>query len=277
MKKQFIAPIAAASAAALLACGVSAAPAVAGRKTCEAYIADITLDGKIDDAWNYAPEIKVDTVKENASSWFGDNTKVAGKDYATLTCKVLWDGHGTLYLLYVVKDNVISLSGANSWDQDSIEYFIQTENSTDSSASKIQKRLMADNSTSDIGAEEYGYSKIDGGFVYEIAVDISEVGGAGQSFGIDFQYNDDAEGQGTRNICLGWSDSTDKASSDPSVYGQCLLSDKTVASIIEEEKQKAAEAEAAGQGSASTADPMALTALAAAASLAGVVISKRRK
>lgn len=55
MKKQFIAPIAAASAAALLACGVSAAPAVAGRKTCEAYIADITLDGKIDDAWNYAP------------------------------------------------------------------------------------------------------------------------------------------------------------------------------------------------------------------------------
>ena len=50
MKKQFIAPIAAASAAAILACGVSAAPAVAGRKTCEAYIADITLDGKIDDA-----------------------------------------------------------------------------------------------------------------------------------------------------------------------------------------------------------------------------------
>ena len=273
MNKKLMTAVTAISAASLLCAGVAAAPAVAGRKTCEAYIANITLDGKIDDAWNYAPEIKVDTVKENASSWFGDKSKVAGKDYATLTCKVLWDGHGTLYLLYIVKDNVISLTGANAWDQDSIEYFIQPENSTDSSAEKIQKRLMADNSSSDIGAEEYGYSKIDGGFVYEIAVDISEVGGAGQYFGIDFQYNDDAEGNGVRNVCLGWSDSTDKASSDPSVYGQCLLSDKTVASIIEEQKA----AEEAAQASASTADPMALTALAAAASLAGVVISKRRK
>ena len=273
MNKKLLTAVTAISAASLFGAGVMAAPAVAGRKTCEAYIADITLDGKIDDAWNYAPEIPVDIVKANASSWYGDTSKVAGKDYATLTCKVLWDGHGTLYMLYIVKDNVISLTGANEWDQDSIEYFIQLENSTDSSAEKIQKRLMADNSASDIGTEDCGYSKIDGGFVYEIAVDVSEAGGVGQYIGIDFQYNDDAEGQGTRNVCLGWSDAEDKASNDPSVYGQCLLSGKTVASIIEEQKA----AEEAAQSSASTADPMALTALAAATSLAGVVISKRRK
>ena len=78
-----------------MAMSVSAAKPVDGRKTCTAYIGEVALDGKIDDAWEYAPVIKVDTVKQNASKWYGDKTKVAGKDYATLDCKVLWDGKST--------------------------------------------------------------------------------------------------------------------------------------------------------------------------------------
>lgn len=269
MNKKLITAVTAISAASMLGLGVMAGPAVDGRKTCEAYIADIKLDGKIDDAWKYAPTIKVDTVKQNASKWYGDKTKVAGKDYATLNCKVLWNGKDTLYLLYEVKDNVISLKGANGWEKDSIEYFVQLDNSTDKSAAKVQKRLMADNSTSDIGTDTYGYAQTDGGFIYEIAVDVSKAGGAGQYIGIDFQYNDDAEGKGVRNVCLGWSDSTDKASSDPSVYGQCLLSDKTVASIIEAEKAK--------KNNPATADGFSLAALAASAAAAvGVMLRKRK-
>ena len=269
MNKKLIATLSAISAASMLGLGVMAGPAVDGRKTCEAYIADIKLDGKIDDAWKYAPVIKVETVKQNASKWYGDKTKVAGKDYATLNCKVLWNGKDTLYLLYEVKDNVISLKGSNSWEKDSIEYFIQIDNSTDKSATKIQKRLMADNSTSDIGTESYGYAKTDGGFVFEIAVDVSKAGGAGQYIGIDFQYNDDAEGKGVRNVCLGWSDSTDKASSDPSVYGQCKLSETTVASLIEAENTKAA--------NPATADGFSIAALmASAAAAVGIALRKRK-
>jgi endo-1,4-beta-xylanase len=251
---------------------VSAAPAVAGRKTCEAYIANIVLDGKIDDAWNYAPEIPVTTVKENASKWFGDKTKVAGKDYAELTCKVLWDGKDKLYILYIVKDKVISLAGANPWEKDSIEYFIQVNNSTDKSATKIQKRMMADNSSSSIAADSYGYARTTDGFIYEIEVDVKDVGGAGQYLGIDFQYNDDAEGKGVRNICLGWSDSTDKASSDPSVYGQCLLSNVTVAEL----KAKK-EAEDAKKSSPATSDPLLLLSASSLLTLAGINFRKRRK
>ncbi|MCI8387016.1 MAG: hypothetical protein HFE63_00930 [Clostridiales bacterium] len=273
MKK--LATIASATAlASLLAVNTLAAPAVAGRKTCEAYIADVTVDGKIDDVWNYAPVIPVDTVKENASSWFGDTSKVAGKDYAVANAKVLWNGNNTLYILFEVEDNEISTVGSNAWDRDSVEYFIQYKNANDND--KVQKRIMADNSTSDIGAEEYGYARTTKGCIIEVAVDISAVGGAGEYFGIDFQYNDDAEGKGVRNICLGWSDSKDKASSDPSVYGQCLLSDKKVDDIIAEEKAKA-EAEA----SAKTADPAALALLAACGGgvllAATTVATKRRK
>lgn len=272
MKKQIMTVLSVAAAASLLASGIAAAPAVDGRKTCEAYIADVKLDGKVDEVWKYAPEIKVDTVKQNASAWYGDTSKVAGVDYATLTCKVLWNGKDTLYLLYEVKDNTISLAGANPWEKDSIEYFVQLDNSTDSSAEKTQKRLMADNSASDIAASDYGYSETSDGFIYEIAVDVSAVGGAGQYLGIDFQYNDDAEGKGVRNVCLGWSDSVDKASSDSSVYGQCLLSDVTVADLIAAEKA-AAEASKAP----ATADPIALLAASCAAAFAGISAFCRRK
>lgn len=254
-----------------MSAGISAAPAVAGRKTCEAYVSTITLDGKLDEAWSYAPDIPVTVVKENASSWFGDKTKISGKDYAQLNCKVLWDGKETLYLLYVVKDNMISLKGANGWEKDSIEYFVQINNSTDKTAAKIQKRLMADNSAGDIGTENYGYAKTTDGFIYEIAVNVKEAGGAGQYLGIDFQYNDDAEGKGVRNVCLGWSDTTDKASSDPSVYGQCLLSKTTVAELIEAKKA------AAVVSTPKTGDPITLLFASTALACTVVKISRRRK
>lgn len=269
MNKKIISAVSAVSAASMLGLGAMAAPAVDGRKTCEAYIADITLDGKIDAAWNYAPSINVDVVKKNASSWYGDTSKVAGVDYATLECKVLWNGADTLYILYVVEDNCISLSGANEWDRDSVEYFIQMDNSTVSSDSKIQKRMFADGTSSVIASSDFGYAETDKGFVYEIAVDISAAGGAGEYIGIDFQYNDDAEGNGVRNVCLGWSDSDDKASSDVSVYGQCKLTDTTVASLIEAEKAK-------NETSPATADAVSVAALAlSAAAAAGFALRRR--
>ena len=101
MKSRIFAITAAAALTlALTAPAATAAPAVDSRKTCEAYIADIKVDGTIDEAWEYAPIISVDTVKENASAWYGDSSKKAGVDYATLNCRVLWDGDSTLFMLF---------------------------------------------------------------------------------------------------------------------------------------------------------------------------------
>lgn len=251
MKKIFALGMAALMMVTAMATAISAAPAVDGRKTCTAYVADIDVDGVIDDAWAYAPEIPVDVVKENASSWFGDSSKVAGVDYATLTCKVLWDGDSTLYVLYVVNDKTISMVGANDWLQDSIELFVQMDNeASDSSASKTQQRWFADGTVNGHN-NEAGFSVNGDTLIYEVEFDISAISG-GNYIGIDFQYNDDAEGKGDRNVCLGWSDSTDKASSDCTVYGQCELSDTTVAELIAAEKA-AAEAAAAEAAAAEAA------------------------
>ena len=272
--KLFVSTVAALSIA-LAGTAIHAAPSVDGRKTCEAYIADIKVDGTIDEAWEYAPIIAVDQVKENASAWFGDSSKVAGEDFAKLNCRVLWDGDDTLFMLFEIQDKTISLVGANPWEQDSIEYFLQYDNSTDSAAEKVQVRYLADGSSELAGDGEAAFKETDDGFIYEISCDVGSVGGAGEYFGIDFQYNDDAEGEGVRNVCLGWSDTVDKASSDCSVYGQCLLSDVTVDDLIAE--ADAATAETAESGvSAQTADFNIIGAMAAIVVAAGAIFLRRR-
>ncbi|MBO5273035.1 MAG: hypothetical protein J6I45_00295 [Clostridia bacterium] len=170
--------------------------------------------------------IEVTNIKENASAWFGDSSKVAGRDYATLTCKVLWNGEDTLYVLYEVYDKLISMEGEFPWTCDSFELFLNLDNNN--SGTMIHYQTYADGNNT-LG-HEVGYDWHENNHIYEIAVDVSAVAD-GNFIGIDFQYNDDAEGKGERNVCLGWSDTTDKASSDVSVYGQCELSTTTVASL----------------------------------------------
>lgn len=212
---------------------VNAAAAVNGKKTVTAYVADINVDGVVDETWYNVPAIHVDVVKENASAWFGDTSKVSGVDYATADAKVLWNGSDTLYILYAVSDKVISLVGENPWDRDSVEIFIDYSNDTDDPTVDVQARIMADgvNELSNQYIKECAWGEYGSGFVYEIALDVSEVSG-GNYFGIDFQYNDDAMGDGVRAVCLGWSDSTDRASTDATVYGQCELSETTLTDYL---------------------------------------------
>lgn len=275
----------------MFAVSVSAAPAVDGRKTITAYVADVKVDGVVDDCWVDASIVYADIVKENASAWFGDSSKQAGVDYATLAVKALWDGDSTLYLLYSVTDQLLSYAGANPWERDSIEVFLQFDNEAeDSSASKQQVRWFADGNIEGDNSYilEYAFAPSAGGFMFEIAVDVSEVID-GNYLGIDFQYNDDAEGEGVRNVCLGWSDEVDAASSNCTVYGQCELSSTNVAEITaarvaaEQAAADAAAAEDAADGAAdeagsapATAD-MGIVGLAVLMSAAAVVLVKSKK
>ena len=86
------------------------------------------------------------------------------------------DGDDTLFMLFEVQDKTISLVGANPWEQDSIEYFLQTENSTDSAAAKTQVRYLADGSSELPADSQAAFKETDGGFLYEISCDISAVG-----------------------------------------------------------------------------------------------------
>lgn len=264
----------------MMAVCVNAAPAVDGRKTCTAYVADVKIDGTIDDAWVYAPVINVDTVKENASAWFGDASKVAGVDFATLESRVLWNGKDELYVLMIVDDKLISSVGGDPWNRDSFELFVQYDNEAeDDTAAKYQARFF----TEAENGQEYvsdaildcEYGMLGSKYVLEICVDLSQADlGAGPYIGIDFQYNDDAMGDGVRAACLGWSDSVDAASRDCTVYGQCLLSDTTIETVKAEAEAAAAAAAAEAEAAADGAEADASAPVVAPATAdAGIVVA----
>ncbi len=201
-------------------------------KSVTCYIGgEITVDGEIDEVWEEVDFIYVENLK--TGSYMGDASKDSS-DYAELQCKVLWDGDCTLYILYVVYDPVICQAGAQEWERDSVEFFIDEDNERNGAFddNSIQWRIMA-------VEQNDGYlnwkvpaqvvKMIPNGYVVEIAYEFSEVDLVdGHSIGFDLQINDDAEGNGQRHACLGWSDTTDKASSDNTVWGTLTFSTERV-------------------------------------------------
>jgi len=260
---------------------VYAGEKVDGRKTAEAYIAtDITVDGKIEDSWKYANSYKVDVVKTNfAKDWYKDTMK-SGVDYASMNVKVLWDGKATLYVLAEVSDKTPNHVADSTWLRDSIDLFFNWSNANAAGSKKdSQVRIYADgsNASSVVGLKT-AVTVNKGSWIMEYAVDATKAGGVGKYVGIDFQYNDNILGKKNREVCLGWSDKEDKASSDATVYGQCLLSAKKVADIKAAQTTAATtKAPAAKPSSPATFDAGIILAVAAAAAGAGVVVSKKRK
>ncbi len=201
-------------------------------KSVTCYIGgEINVDGEIDEVWEEVDFIYVENLKTGA--YMGDSSKDSS-DYAELQCKVLWDGEYTLYILYVVYDPLISQAGAQEWERDSVEFFIDEDNERNGAFdnNSIQWRIMA-------VEQNDGYlnwkipaqvvKMIPNGYVVEIAYEFSDVELVdGHSIGFDLQINDDAEGNGQRHACLGWSDTTDKASSDNTVWGTLTFSTERV-------------------------------------------------
>ena len=261
---------------------VSAGEKVEGRKTCEAYIAtDVTVDGKIEDAWKYANSYKVDTVKGFAKDWYKDTMKT-GVDYASMNVKVLWDGKATLYILAEVSDKTPNHVADSSWLRDSIDLFVNFANASAAGSKKdFQPRVYADgsNAASVKNLLKTAVVVNKGSWIMETAIDVTKAGGVGKYLGIDFQYNDNILGKKNREVCLGWSDKEDKASSDASVYGQCLLSAKKVADIKAAAQTTAAttKAPAAKPTAPATFDAAVVLAVVASMAGAGVVVSKKRK
>ena len=282
MKRILTAVLAALMVSSAAIATVSAGEKVEGRKTAEAYVAtDITVDGKIEDAWKYANSYKVDQVKGYAKDWYKDTMKT-GVDYASMTVKVLWDGKATLYILAEVSDKTPNHVADSTWLRDSIDMFFRMDNTnTPGNKRDFQPRVYADgsNATSVKNLLKTAVVVNNGSWIMETAVDVTKAGGSGKYVGIDFQYNDNVLGKKAREVCLGWSDKEDKASSEATVLGQCLLSTKKVADIKAAAQTTAAttKAPAAKPTAPATFDAAVIIAVVAAASGAGVVVSKKRK
>jgi len=174
------------------------------------------VDGEIDEIWQNAIEIQ--PLHTN---------NVAVK--ATATFKALWDDNA-LYILGQVKDPNITLEPAQAYEEDSIEVFLDEKNDKTASygSDDLQFRVNYQNTQSSGNGDInrfYTATKTDEvGYTVEARVELLNVAANNMIYGIDLQVNDaiGTSRAGTINVF----DSTDSAWSNPSVFGEVVLTGK---------------------------------------------------
>ncbi|WP_298462366.1 endo-1,4-beta-xylanase [uncultured Cellulomonas sp.] len=162
------------------------------------------IDGEVDASWLAAETVTTDRLIQ------GD------PEGAEATVGTLWNG-STLYVLALVEDDTLDVSGSDPWIQDSLEIFIDTGNLKNGPYlyETSQLRINVDNVVSfGTGDEAYQDARldsattvVDGGYIVEAAIDLGdELSGLGTFHGLDFQVNDATAG--ARTAVKAWADPT---------------------------------------------------------------------
>lgn len=140
-------------------------------------LAPPTVDGRIDDVWQSAAVVTTATRVEGSA------------EGATAAVRTLWHGN-TLYALYEVTDPVIDSSSSDPWNKDSIELFLDLENTRNGAygPNDTQIRVTIDGDVSfGSGNAELQASRVranaveltETGYIVELAIDlIGQSGGA---------------------------------------------------------------------------------------------------
>ncbi|MBP5655422.1 MAG: endo-1,4-beta-xylanase [Clostridiales bacterium] len=185
------------------------------RPTMDVKKGTVKVDGKIDDAWKDAPEVPLEIVL---------GAKCTG------TAKLLWD-KDNLYVLFDVKDDVLNKDNENAWEQDSIEVFIDENNSKAGGYEPDDKqyRISYENFLSFNGdkcLEENMKSKVkltDDGYIVEASFKWTDIKPEeGTSVGLELQVND-AGSSGSRLGTISWADDTGTGYQNPEVFGTINL------------------------------------------------------
>jgi len=179
-----------------------------------------TIDGVGDDA-QWADAVTISTDKADSR-----NTTDTG---ATAQVKLLWKG-STLYVLMDVADPILDSSSSNTYEQDSVEIYVDRGNAKAGSyrtGLDTQLRIGANGVTSfgSTGGDsllDYGAVEHPGvGYTIEAAVDLGDFGGAGSYEGLDFQVNDGTAG--VRTAIYNWADQTQQGFNSTYHWGVGLL------------------------------------------------------
>jgi endo-1,4-beta-xylanase len=171
------------------------------------------IDGVEDAVWAGANDISTDV-------W------VVGQSGATAKVKTLWDNQH-LYVYAVVTDMKLSKASTNTWEQDSIEVFLDQNNAKTSTyqPDDAQYRVNFDNEQSFNGGATAGLIKsatkiTPGGYIVELSILLDAVKpAAGGRIGFDFQVNNDEDGDGVRDSVAIWHDPTGQSYQNTSGIG----------------------------------------------------------
>lgn len=195
----------------------------------------IVVDGIMEDTWKAAPWIAGNFF--NHSGWgFPDNFD----DWYDLRVdwKIMWDDDGITWFVQVWDDMLVD-GESNDWQDDSIEIYMDADNSKQTTYDGIDDSQIRINwSSTDIGlvtstnvwtAEDFelGAVETDMGWDVEIKLPFAVMdmpGGEGWEFGTEVDYNDDDDGEG-RDMKLKSVQHTsdDNTWSNPSVMGTAVL------------------------------------------------------
>jgi len=194
------------------------------------------IDGRWEALWTSATEIET-------AVW------VTGRSGATAKVRTLWD-EDHLYIYAVVSDTLLSKASANAWEEDSIEVFIDQNNSKAASYEPDdgQFRVNFDNEPSFNGAAASADTLtsatwiipadqtvlLDGTYVVEAAISLTHVTPApGVFIGFDFQVNNDEDGNGARDSVVVWNDPTGQSYQNTSRLGVLQFITKTFELTVE--------------------------------------------
>ncbi|OPX44079.1 endo-1,4-beta-xylanase A precursor [Ruminiclostridium hungatei] len=182
------------------------------------------IDGTVDPVWSSASEIPVNQFQ---MAWQG----------ATGIAKALWDDEN-LYILVQVSDSQLDKSSANTYEQDSVEVFVDENNGKTSFYQEDdgQYRVNFDNETSfnpaGIAAGFVSATKVSGtNYTVEMKIPFKSISPEeDRVIGFDVQVNDAKDG--ARQSAAIWNDITGNGYQDTSVYGVLTLVGKNSQAAI---------------------------------------------
>lgn len=265
-----------------------ALPSFALGETMTVKKATITVDGKIDEAWAKADRQELGYIKNN----------VAKPDDSSAFVSAVWNGNTVYFLFEITDDDPSFASTEGDWRNDGMYLYLEELGTGGKAFSEGQYQFAIipkegfsqsprRGDAAAMGAFEYAYTETATGYVIEASYTYNMITlAAGMDVYADFQYND-ANGAKERTHNFGWSDQTDAAVSDATVWGTLTLSAeeiKVAAPVTTAPVTTAAPAtEAVTQAPAAPSVPAAPTAdiaviLAAVSALAasGAIVLKKK-
>lgn len=183
------------------------------------------LDGVVDDVWEKAGTV-IPELKSSAAV------------QATGEFKVLWDEEA-LYTLYIVRDPVLNKASMNTYEQDSVEIFLDESNDKAISyqSDDVHYRVNYENTPSTDAGDPYRFTSAASllkdesgnvtGYIAETAINWANPPSNGAIMGFELQIND-ANDAGIRAGTVNIFDGSNSAWQNPSVMGEVVLTGKEV-------------------------------------------------
>ncbi|MDT8302095.1 MAG: sugar-binding protein [Sedimentisphaerales bacterium] len=191
------------------------------------------LDGNIDEVWYFSTEQAIDTSQVGSAP----SSPADGSG----TWRALWNWEN-LYVLVQVNDDALtndSGGGDNKWNDDSVEIYVDGDNSKDSSVGandhqytfrwnneELEEPSAIHNGAPSLVGVEYAVVTTDVGYLLEVKLPwmsiMGEAATPGQEIGFDVWINDDDDGT-DRDSQISWYSTDGNGWQDPSVWATAVL------------------------------------------------------